>query len=120
MAKKQENKKSVEKASKTKAITKPKTEVSCKDINCPFHGKLKMRGRAFEGEIVGDKMKKTVTVSWNRKIYVNKYERYLIKRSKVKAHLPSCIEAKKGDIVRIIECRPLSKTKKFVVVKKTK
>ena len=72
------------------------------------------RGRTFEGIIVSSKAQKTVTVAWERRIYVKKYERYQTKRSKVKAH--NEINAKEGDKVIIKECRPISKTKKFVVV----
>ncbi len=77
---------------------------------------LKTRGRTFKGEVVSAKAQKTVTVQWMRRVYVPKYERYQEKRSKVKAHNPSEIGAKEGEIVIIKECRPLSKTKKFVVV----
>ena len=75
---------------------------------------LKTRGRTFKGKVISSKAQKTVTVEWDRRIYVKKYERYQKKRSKVKAH--NEIDAKEGDIVIIKECRPLSKTKKFVVV----
>ena len=91
-------------------------EKSCNDKNCPFHGNLRIRGRAFVGEVISDKMSKTVTVQWDRQFYLPKYERYERRRSKVKAHNPECINAKKGDIVKIVECRPISKTKHFVVV----
>jgi small subunit ribosomal protein S17 len=36
------------------------------------------------------------------------------------AHNPPCINAKEGDVVKIAECRPLSKTKKFVVIEVAK
>ena len=78
--------------------------------------KIKTRGRTFQGKVVSAKAQKTVTVEWNRRIYVPKYERYQNKRSKVKAHNPDEIDAKEGDKVVIKECRPLSKTKKFIVV----
>jgi small subunit ribosomal protein S17 len=78
--------------------------------------KLKTRGRTFVGEVVSAKAQKTVTVQWMRRVYIPKYERYYQKRSKVKAHNPPEISAKEGDKVVIKECRPLSKTKKFVVV----
>ncbi len=78
--------------------------------------KIKTRGRTFKGKVVSAKSQRTVTVEWNRKIYVPKYERYQLKRSKVKAHNPDEIDAKEGDEVIIKECRPLSKTKKFIVV----
>ncbi|MBN2368546.1 30S ribosomal protein S17 [Candidatus Woesearchaeota archaeon] len=82
----------------------------------PKTKKITARGRTFRGKVVSDKAQKTVTVEWDRRIYVPKYERYLLKRSKVKAHNPSELDAKEGDIVVIKECRPVSKTKKFVVV----
>lgn len=78
--------------------------------------KIKTRGRTFQGKVVSDKAQRTVTVEWNRKVYVPKYERYQSKRSKVKAHNPEEIGAKEGDEVIIQECRPLSKTKKFIVI----
>ena len=74
------------------------------------------RGRVFTGTVISDKMDKTVTVSWPRQVYVPKYERYEKRRSTVKAHNPSEINAKVGDIVVIAECRPISKTKKFIVI----
>ncbi|AJF61385.1 TPA: 30S ribosomal protein S17 [Candidatus Woesearchaeota archaeon] len=77
---------------------------------------LKTRGRTFKGKVVSSKAQKTVTVEWNRRVYVPKFERYHDKRSKVKAHNPPEMDAKEGDTVIIKECRPISKTKKFVVV----
>jgi small subunit ribosomal protein S17 len=77
---------------------------------------LKTRGRTFKGTVVSSKAQKTVTVEWMRRVYVPKYERYHLKRSKVKAHNPVEMGAKEGDFVVIKECRPLSKTKNFVVV----
>ena len=65
---------------------------------------------------MSDKAQRTVTVEWNRRVYVPKYERYQKKRSKVKAHNPEEIDAKEGDEVIIKECRPISKKKKFIVV----
>lgn len=38
------------------------------------------------------------------------------KRSKLHAHNPRCIRARPGDIVTIGECRPISKTKSFVIL----
>ncbi|MBU1850224.1 MAG: 30S ribosomal protein S17, partial [Nanoarchaeota archaeon] len=63
-----------------------------------------------------DKMHKTVTVEWERRKYIPKYERYEKRRSKVKAHNPNCIKAQEGDLVVIKEVRPISKSKNFVVM----
>lgn len=97
-------------------IQKPQKE--CGDPKCPFHGKLRVRGQAFVGNVVSFKIPKSATVSWERRRLIKKFERYEIRRSKVAAYVPECINIKEGDKVIIMECRPLSKTKKFVVVKK--
>ncbi len=90
----------------------------CNSSKCPFHGTLSVRGRVFKGVVVSDKAKNTVTVQWEYFHYVPKYERYERKKTKILAHNPDCINAKKGDIVKIAECRPLSKRKSFVVIEK--
>ena len=89
---------------------------TCDDVKCPFHGKVKLRGRTFVGTVTSDLMAKSVTVQFERRIYVPKYERYKKAYTKIKAHNPSCVHATTGDKVKIVETRPLSKTKHFVVV----
>jgi len=101
---------------KTIGIETRKPEKECNDETCPFHGKLSVRGRNFTGKVIAAKSHKTVTVEWERTKFLPKYERYEKRKTKVKAHNPLCINAKENDIVKIIECRPLSKTKNFVVV----
>jgi small subunit ribosomal protein S17 len=91
-------------------------EKRCNDIKCPFHGNLKLRGKTIIGTVVSDKMHNTVNVEWIRRILLPKYERYAKKRSRVKAHNPECINAAEGDMVKIAECRPLSKTKNFCII----
>ena len=48
--------------------------------------------------------------------FVPKYERYERRHSRITAYRPGCIDVAVGDRVKIAECRPLSKTKTFVVV----
>jgi len=110
----------VEKKTKQKVQEKKKIEVSCDDKKCAIHGNVTTRGRIFEGVVVSDKMHRTVKVEWPYLFYSPKYERYEKRRTRVKAHNPPCINAKVGDKVRIAECRPLSKTVKFVVIEKIK
>ncbi|MDP3728816.1 MAG: 30S ribosomal protein S17 [bacterium] len=90
---------------------------SCSDKHCPFHGDTKLHGRVFEGKVIQKNPHKTINVEWPRIAYLSKFERYSKKRSRVKAHNPECIEAELGDMVTIVETRPISKTKKFIVVK---
>ena len=93
-------------------------EVECDDKHCPFHGSLPVRGQSFVGVVVSDKPQKTVIIKREIIKYIKKYERYERRTSKLAAHNPPCINAKVGDIVRVMECRPISKTKAFVVVEK--
>lgn len=77
---------------------------------------LPQRGRTFIGTVKSDRMMSTVTVEWPRRQYNAKYQRYEKRRSRVHAHNPKEINAKIGDTVRIVETRPISKTKHFLVV----
>ncbi|MBI5797554.1 30S ribosomal protein S17 [Candidatus Woesearchaeota archaeon] len=88
----------------------------CEDKHCPFHGDIQLHGKTFVGRIIKKNPHKTVNVEWARIVFLPKFERYTKKRSRVKAHNPSCIDANIGDEVTIIETRPISKTKNFVVV----
>ena len=90
--------------------------MECKDKNCPIHGTVKPRGKIFIGRVKSAKMQKTVIVEWERSFYLKKFERYETRLSRVAAHNPECLNAKEGDIVKIQETRPLSKTKHFAVI----
>jgi len=100
------------------ALTFKKPKKTCNDRNCPFHGKLPIRGRILEGVVVSAKMDKTVIVRHDYLKYVPKFMRYERRHSRIPAHNPPCIDAKEGDHVTIAECRPISKTVSFVVVEK--
>lgn len=91
---------------------------TCSDKNCPFHGTAKLRGRSFTGVVIGLDLNRTARVEWSRNVKLPKYERVEAKKSRVKAHNPECIGAKKGDRVKMMECRPLSKTKMFIIIEK--
>ncbi len=73
------------------------------------------RRRFLEGTVVSDKMNKTrvVQVRWTSKH--SKYMKIMQKAAKYKAHDEKNV-AKTGDIVRIMETRPLSKDKRWVIM----
>ena len=110
MAKKQE------KARNIGLDVKPPKE-ECNDRHCAFHGTVHLRGRVFIGKVI-KQVNKAVNVEWPRQNYLYKFERFEKRRPRVKAHNPACINAKVGDTVKIVETRPISKTKNFVVVEK--
>ena len=96
-----------------------KPEKECTDIHCPYHGDLRVHGKKFEGRVVSAKAQKTVVVEWTRFRKLKKYDRFLKERTKVLAHNPDCINAKLNDKVVIYETRPISRWKRFVVVRRT-
>ena len=71
--------------------------------------------KTVEGRVVSNKMDKTVTVLVERLVKYALYGKYIRRSSKLHAHDEdnSCNE---GDIVRVTECRPMSKTKNWRVV----
>lgn len=64
------------------------------------------------GEVVSTKMHKTIVVAVTRRTSHPLYKRVVIKRKKFYAHDEENT-AKVGDVVRIIECRPMSKLKRW-------
>ena len=64
------------------------------------------------GQVVSTKMQKTIVVEVSRRVPHPLYKRIIGKRKKFYAHDEEGT-AKPGDIVRIIECRPLSKLKRW-------
>jgi small subunit ribosomal protein S17 len=64
------------------------------------------------GQVVSTKMQKTIVVEVSRRVPHPLYKRIIGKRKKFYAHDEEGT-AKNGDIVRIIECRPLSKLKRW-------
>lgn len=79
------------------------------------------RGRIFEG-IVKKKFHKRVAIEFERMIYIRKYERYARSRTRIHARLPESMEKEIniGDLIKVQECRPLSKIIHFIAVKKIK
>jgi small subunit ribosomal protein S17 len=64
------------------------------------------------GEVVSTKMQKTIVVQVTRQFRHPKYEKFVKERKRYKAH-DERGEARTGDRVRIVECRPLSAEKRW-------
>ncbi|MCW5749012.1 MAG: 30S ribosomal protein S17 [Alphaproteobacteria bacterium] len=74
-----------------------------------------MPKRILQGVVVSDKMDKTVVVEVERRIQHPIYKKFIRRSKRYHAHDESNA-IKVGQRVRIIESRPLSKTKRWVVV----
>ena len=90
----------------------------CSDSKCPWHGSLSLRGRVLVGNIKNARASKLVLIEWIRYHYLPKYQRYERRNTRIVAYNPLCINAKSGEKVKIAECRPISKTKSFVVIER--
>ncbi|RZD34765.1 MAG: 30S ribosomal protein S17 [Methanobacteriota archaeon] len=87
------------------------------DVNTPQGEWDRLRGQIIEGTVYSNNMSGSIVVQREMTRYMKKYERYEKRTRRYPAHLPSCIgELSPGDKVRIMECRPLSKTVKFCVI----
>ena len=71
--------------------------------------------KTFIANVVSDKMDKTVTVTVERRLKHPLYGKYIKRHTKLHAH-DERNECGTGDVVRIMETRPLSKTKRWRVV----
>jgi small subunit ribosomal protein S17 len=72
--------------------------------------------RTLVGRVISNKMDKTVTVLIERRVRHPMYGKYLLRSTKVHAHDASD-SVGEGDLVEIVETRPLSKTKTWTVTR---
>jgi small subunit ribosomal protein S17 len=75
-----------------------------------------MPRRILQGTVVNDTNDKTVIVRVERRLMHPVYKKYITRSKRYAAHDPENV-FKIGDMVKIRECRPISKTKRWEVVK---
>jgi len=74
-----------------------------------------MPRRVLQGTVVSDKGDKTITVLVERRVMHPIYKKYIRQSKKYAAHDEKNVH-KVGDVVEIIECRPISKRKRWMLV----
>lgn len=79
------------------------------------NNKTEGKPKKLIGVVVSDKMKDTATVLVNRFVKHPKYDKYINRNKKYKAHNPGNT-VKIGDKVTIVECAPISKHKSFKII----
>ncbi|WGH25760.1 MAG: 30S ribosomal protein S17 [Candidatus Shikimatogenerans bostrichidophilus] len=78
---------------------------------------MKKKIKSIKGLIISDKMNKTRIVLYSKKKKHKKYGKMILIKKKYFAHDENNI-TKKGDIVKILQVRPLSKNKFWIIKKK--
>jgi small subunit ribosomal protein S17 len=76
-----------------------------------------MPKRVLTGRVVSDKMNKTVTVLVERRVMHPLYKKFIRRSKKYAAHDDANL-CKEGDVVRIEECRPVSRRKTWQVIER--
>jgi len=98
----------------------PAPTKNCTDHKCPFHGDLNVKRELFSGKVIKKDINRSATIEWFRSHHVPKYERFEIRRVRLRVHNPACLDAHVGDEVLVARTRPLSKTKNHVIIQVTK
>jgi len=89
------------------------------DKKCPFTGDVSIRGTILKGIVISTKMHRTIIIRRDYLHYVKKYERFEKRHRNIPVHCSPAFRVKEGDIVTVGQCRPLSKTVRFNVLKVT-
>ena len=87
------------------------------DVNCPFTGTLAVKNELVRGVVIKKDISKSATIEWTRSKLIPKYERYEVRKSRMRVHNPPCLDAQIGDSVVAARTRPISKTKHHVIIK---
>ncbi|KAA8491213.1 40S ribosomal protein S11 [Porphyridium purpureum] len=87
------------------------------DKKCPFTGNVSVRGTLMRGVVISTKMKRTIVIRRDYLHWVKKYKRFEKRHRNVPAHCSPAFRIREGDQVTIGQCRPLSKTVSFNVLK---
>lgn len=71
--------------------------------------------KVLQGRVVSDKMKKTIVVEIQQRKLHRLYKKYVSRTKRIKAHDENN-DCKVGDVVRVVDSRPLSKEKRWRLV----
>merc|ERR1712079_959318 len=88
------------------------------DKKCPFTGKVSIRGRILTGVVAKLKMNRTAVIRRDYLHYVKKYNRFEKRHKTISVHCSPAFRLKQGDVVTVGQCRPISKTVRFNVLRK--
>ena len=90
----------------------PDTPVNAEETGAPSRGRRKVQ----TGKVTSDKMDQTITLQIERLVKHPVYEKFLRRRTQIHAH-DEKNEARTGDTVEVAETRPLSKMKRWRLVR---
>ncbi len=100
-------------------IKTPRTAIegSYVDKKCPWTGSVNIRGKLITGIIKTTKMKNTVIIRKDYLHYIKKYNRFEKRHKNTPVHVSPAFRVKPGDEILAGQCRPISKTVRFNMLK---
>ena len=87
------------------------------DKKCPWTGSVNIRGKLITGVVKTTKMKNTVIIRKDYLHYIKKYNRFEKRHKNTPVHVSPAFRLKQGDEILAGQCRPISKTVRFNVLK---
>merc|ERR1712159_562855 len=87
------------------------------DKKCPWTGNVNIRGKLITGTIKTTKMKNTVIIRKDYLHYIKKYNRFEKRHKNTTVNVSPAFRLKQGDEILAGQCRPISKTVRFNVLK---
>lgn len=78
---------------------------------------MSIRGRILSGVVKSTKMTRTIVFRRDYLHYIRKYQRYEKRHTNIAAHISPAFRVSDGDTVIVGQCRPLSKTVRFNVLR---
>ena len=96
---------------------KQKSEKPQPELSSAKKRPISTRGQIFKGRVIR-KFPNRITIELERTVYIPKFERYTKRKTRIHARLPDELihEVHEGDLVKVQECRPLSKIIHFMTI----
>jgi small subunit ribosomal protein S17 len=101
-------------AAPAKKAAAPKTATAAAAVTATVGPTGLQKRRQIVGTVVSDKMQKTIVVKVDRRVRHGLYQKYVVRSHRFKAH-DEKNDAKIGDLVSLVESRPLSRDKRWAL-----
>jgi small subunit ribosomal protein S11e len=101
----------------TISIPTESTKGTYSDKKSPFIGLTSIRGRILRGIVISTKMQNSIVVRRDYLHWVQKYKRFERRHKNIPCHCSPFFRVKEGDLVTVGQCRPISKTIRFNVLR---
>ena len=103
-----------------KKARKTEKKIEAKMTSSANNSVVGTRGRVFQGKVIR-KIHNRIAIEFERTVYIPKFESYMKKKTRIHARLPDNLkDVQIGDLVKVQECRPLSKIIHFMVIELVK